>query len=322
MEIKLPQNLGLDLVRVTEVAAVVAGRWIGLGNRDKADKAATEAMYEILNRLDIDGRIVVGEEGKLARHSVLDSAERVGTGKGPAVDIVVDAIDGRNMLAKGQEGAISVVGVAPRNSMWSPAPAVYMDKIVVDSMVAPALVEECLHAPAAWTLALVARAKKKEIRHLEVFVLDRPRHQDLVEEIRTAGARVLLAPEGDINGALLAASSKSNIDIMMGVGGVPEGVVSACAVKAMGGAMLGYLAPQSKDEKSAVEAAGLLEDHRILTCDSLISSNEIFFVATGITDGRLLSGIRYTGKKASTNSLVLRCSTGTQRIIQANHLIE
>lgn len=322
MDGELYQNLGLDLVRVTESAAVAAGRWMGLGKFDEADQAATEAMMKALNEINIDGQIVIGEEYKLDMHSSLDSGSKVGTGNGPAVDVVVDAIDGRRLLAQGQKGAISVVGVAPRGTMWSPAPAVYMEKIVVDCQVADTLVEECLHAPAAWTLALVARVKKKAVRDLVVFVLDRPRHRDLIDEIRMAGARVTLAAEGDIGGALETASPRGGIDLLMGVGGVAEGVITACAVKSLGGAMLGYLAPQSPTEKEAVEGAGLLQKRRVLSCDDLVAGNEIFFAATGITDGTLFNGVRYRGKKAETNSLILRCQTGTRRIIQAEHLID
>lgn len=322
MSKKLYKNLGLDLVRVTEAAAVAAGRWIGLGKRDEADQAAKEAMFQALDTVNIDGRIVIGEEKKLGQRSSLDSGQKVGTGNGPAVDVIVDPIDGRNILASGQNGAISVVSVAPRNTMWSPFPAVYMEKVVVDSQVAPALVEECLHAPAAWTLALVGRVKKKPISNLSVFVLDRPRHQNLIEEIRQAGARVVLSADGDIGGALEAAMPTSNIDILMGVGAVLDGLLAACAIKSLRGAMLGYLSPQSKEEQQTIEAAGLFKNRRILDCDKLINDNEIFFVATGITNGPLLSGVHYEGQLAKTNSLILRSETSTQRLIQATHLID
>jgi len=321
MSENLPQNLGLDLVRVTEAAAVAAGRWMGLGKLVDADRAATEAMLNALNKINIDGRIVIGEETKLGLHSPLDSGQHVGTGDGPSVDVVVDPIDGRKLLAKGQKGAISVIGVAPRSTMWSPGPAAYMEKLVVDSDVAEALVEECLHAPAAWTLALIARIKHKAIRDLIVFVLDRPRHYDLIEEIRQAGAKVMLAPEGDISGAIEAATVQSHIDVLMGIGGVAEGVIAACAVKSLEGAMLGQLAPQGPDERAALQAVGLLNQRPILTCNDLVASKEIFFVATAITDSSILSGVRYRGNKARTNSMILRCETGTQRLIQANHLI-
>jgi len=264
-----PPNLGLDLVRVTEAAALAAGRWMGLGRQDEADQAAAEAMVEALNTLDMDGHIVIGEEGKLGTHSPLDSGNKVGTGNGPEVDVVVDPIEGRNLLARGHPDAVAVAGVAPRGSMWSPGPAVYMEKIVVDREAAESLVPQCMDAPAAWTLALVARVKKKEMHDLVVFVLDRPRHQDLIEEIRAAGARAMLRSDGDVAGALLAATPNTNVDVLMGVGGVPEGVIAACAVKALGGGMLGRLAPQSVEERETIKAAGL-DSRQILNCYQLV----------------------------------------------------
>jgi fructose-1,6-bisphosphatase II len=315
------RNLGLDLVRATEAAALSAGRWMGLGKPDEADQAATKAMFQVLNSLDIDGHIVIGEEGKLGQHSPLDSGQQVGTGAGPSVDLVADPVDGRSLLAQGRPGAIAVAAIAPRGSMWSPTHAVYMEKIVVDREVADALVPECLDAPAAWTLALVARVKKKAVRDLVVFVLDRPRHHDLIEEIRAAGARAMLRTDGDIAGAFLAASLRSGVDILMGVGGVPEGVIAACAVKAKGGAMLGRLAPQSAEEQDIIMSSGL-DARQTLTCNELISSNEIFFAVTGITDGPVLAGVRYHGSTAKTESLVLRCETSSRRQIYTEHYVE
>lgn len=315
-----PRNLGLDMVRATEAAALKAARWMGLGKPDEADNEATEAMFRVLNSLDMDGRIVIGEEGKLGRHSPLDSGARVGTGHGPQVDLVVDPIDGRRRLALGYSDAISVVGVGPRDSMWSANPAIYMEKLVVDRTAARAMVPECLDAPAAWTLALVARLQEKAVRDLVVFILDRPRHEELIEEIRTAGARVLLRSDGDIAGALMAAYPGSGVDLLMGVGGVPEGVIAACAVKSMGGCIMGRLAPQSAEERAAVLAAGL-DVRRVLNCNELVASNEIFFAATGVTDGLLLSGVRYHGREAETESLVLRAETGTRRMIHTTHLL-
>jgi fructose-1,6-bisphosphatase II len=237
------------------------------------------------------------------------------------VDVIVDPIDGTNSVVLGRPGAISVLGIAPRGSMWSPAPAVYMDKIVVDREAAGVLMPECMDAPAAWTLALIARAKKKPVRDLQVIVLDRPRHQDLIEEIRVAGARVLLVPDGDTAGALIAATARVGADVLLGIGGVPEGVTAACAVKALQGAMLGRLAPQSQAEKAAIEAAGL-DLHKILRCDELVSSNKIFLAATGITPGPLLEGVRYEGNQARTHSLIIRCETGTRRMIRAEHAVK
>ena len=316
-----PRNLGLDLVRATEAAALAAGRWMGRGLIDEADDAAARAMYRALNTLDMAGRIVIGEEGKLGTHSPLDSGQPVGTGHGPEMDVVVDPIEGRNLLAWGHPDAMAVAGIAPRGSMWAPRPAVYMEKIVVCREVAQALVPQCMDAPAAWTVALVARLKKKQVRNLVVFVLDRPRHRDLIEEIRAAGARIMMRSEGDVFGALQAATADSGVDLLMGVGGVSEGVIAACAIKALGGGMLGRLAPQSDEEREAIEAAGL-DRRQILTCDQLVNSNEIFFAATGITEGALMAGVRYRGDMAVTESLLLRSESGTRRFMHAEHLVE
>lgn len=314
METQRLDNLGFDLVRATEAAAISAGRWMGLGQREAADQAAAEAMYAVLDELDINGRIVVGEETKLGPEAPIDADHHIGTGQGPAMDVVLDPIDGRRLLAQGKLGAIAVAAIAPRNSMWSPAKAAYMEKIVVSEKVAGALVAECMDAPVAWTLALVARAEKKDVRDLVVFVLDRPRHADLIEEIRTAGARVLLRGDGDIFGALMAASADTGVDLLLGVGGTAEGLIAACAVKAIGGAMLGRLWLRDEAERASVTAADI-EPGRILNCDQLISSNDIFFAATGITDSPLLSGVHYQGNKVDTESLLLRGLTGTRRKI-------
>ena len=286
MSERASRNWGLDLVRVTEAAARRAGRWMGLGKRDEADLDSIDAMALALNAIDMAGYIVIGEEAKLGGHSALESGRKVGTGAGPELDVVVDPIDGRNLLAQGHPGAIAVAAVAPRGSMWSPAHAIYMEKIVVDRAVAGALVAECMDAPAAWTLALIARVKQKQLRDLIVFVLDRPRHAALVEEIRQAGARVMLRSDGDIAGAMLAASPGSGVDVLLGIGGVPEGVIAACAVKAFGGTMLGRLAPQSDAERAAVAATGM-DLRRIMTGDELNAGEQVFFAATGITDGPL-----------------------------------
>ncbi len=320
MEKLPPRNLGLDLVRVTEAAALTAGRWLGRGQPEEADAAAAEAMYAALNTLDMDGHIVLGEEKKLGRHSPLDSGRKVGTGYGPVMDVVVDPIDGARLLMHGRSGALAVAGVAPVGSMMQVNPAIYMEKLVVSREGANKLVPECLDAPAAWTLALIARLKHKPIRDLIVFMLERPRHEELVEEIRAAGARVWLRADGDIAGALIAASPDSEVDALMGIGGAAEGIVAACAVKALGGAMLSRLAPQSPQEKEAVKAAAL-DTSQIFTANQLVSSDDLFFVATGITDGPLLKGVRYYGDRAETHSIILRGETGTRRVVFAEHSI-
>jgi fructose-1,6-bisphosphatase II len=313
----LSRNLGLDLVRVTEAAALAAGRWMGFGDPASANQAAAEAMAEALNTLDMRGVIVIGEEFKVGDQFALATGKVVGNDAGEEMDLVLDAIDGVRILARSHSDAISVIAATPRGAMLSLFPANYVEKIIVDQEAAGALVPECLDAPAGWTLALVARVKKKSVRDLVVFVLDRPRHQALIQEIRAAGARVLLRSDGDVAGAL-AALTHAGADLVMGTGGAPEGLIAACAVKSLGGGMICRLAPQSEEERVRVEAAGL-DIRRIYTCDDLVSGDEIFFAATGITDGAVLSGVHYLGNEGRTESLVLRCQTGSRRVIQSVH---
>ncbi len=317
-EDSLPRHFGLDLVRVTEDTALASGRYMGSGNRDAADQAAAQAMYQALAEVDIDGHIVIGEEGKLDTHSPLDSGQSVGTGRGPAMDVVLDPIDGLGLLAESRPGAISVIAMARQGMMWSPYPAIYMEKLIVDEEVAPHLVPDCLDAPAAWTLALVARVKKKPVRDVVVFVLDRPRHADLIEELRSAGARVVLRSDGDIAGALMAASRHTGINLLMGIGGAPEGVIAACAVKCLRGGMLARLAPQSDAERRAVLAARL-PLNEIMSSDKLVAGKDLFFSATGVTSGELLKGVHYEGDVVTTDSLVLRGRSGTWRRIYSEH---
>lgn len=317
---KLPHNLAFDLVRVTETTALAASRWIGLGNREALHRAATVAMAKALNSINIDGHIVYGEEGRMGEHSPLDTGKRVGTGLGPIVDVVADPIDGTGSVVRGWPFAISVACIVPNGSLWSPQPAVYMEKIVVDHEVASALVPECMNAPIAWTLTLVARAKGKEVRDLRIIVLDRPRHRDLIEEIQHTGARVMLRLDGDTAGAISAAHPDTTNDVLIGTGGAAEGVTAACAVKAMGGGMLARLAPQSQAERDALNAAGL-DTKRILTCDEIVSSNKIFFAATGITHSAMLGHIDIRGPKAITHSMVVRGETGTLRNIHSSYNI-
>lgn len=312
-------NIGLDLIRVSEAAAINAGRWIGLGMRDATHHAATKAAAEVLNSMEMRGHIVMGEEGRLGAYSPLSSGVEVGTGNGPELDVVVDPIDGTNLVVKGHAGAISVVAITPRGAIWSPDPsAIYMEKIIVDRDVAGALVPECLDAPAAWTLALIARVKKKQVRDLTVIVLERPRHNDLIEEIRSSGARILLRQEGDVVGALEASLRGKGADVLMGIGGVAEGLIAACVVKSLGGGMIGRLSPQSEEERSSIEAAGL-DKNRILTCDELVNTNNIYFAATGITNSAILSPIHFQGDWVETHSLLLRSETETRRFIDGEH---
>ena len=319
MNDSLPRNLGLDLVRATEDAAIKAGRWMGKGKADEADRIANQAILKSINRIDIDGTLVLTERVR-GREPYLACGARVGNGKGPQVDMVCDPIDGRLQLAMGHPGALSVIAVAPAGKMWAPDPAIYMDKIIVNHEVAPSLVPECLDAPPAWTLALVARAKSKPVQDLTVFILDRPRHEHLIGDVRAAGARVILRPDGDIAGGLMACMADSQVDILMGVGGVLEGLIVACAVKSLGGGMLGRLAPQSDVESEQLRSTGF-DVRQILTCSEIVGSDDVFFVATGITSGPLLSGVSYHGRRANSNSLILRGLTHTMRKMEAEHFI-
>jgi fructose-1,6-bisphosphatase II len=315
------ENLGLAIMRATEAAALVAGRWVGRGDVATADQEAAQAMEAILKTIAMDGRIVVGEESDRDGTALLASGALVGLGSGPAMDLVADAIEGVRLLAQGLPDAISVVAMAPRGSMQSLVPARYMEKLVVDAHAASAIGPECLNAPAAWTLGVIARALGKQVRDLAVFVLDRPRHQLLIDEIRSAGARVILRPEGDVVGALLAALPNSGVDVLMGAGGITEGVVAACAVKSLRGGMLARLAPQSPIEREETLAAGL-DLQRVWSSAELVVADDVFFAATGITDGLLLRGVHYHSAGATTHSLVLRSKTGTRRRIEAEHYWE
>ncbi len=312
------RNLGLDLVRATESAAILAGRWMGFGIQPNAETLAAKAMSEELDSLHMRGKIVC-TDGKQAEYLKLGSF--VGQGEEHLVDYAVDPIDGSRLLATGGRGAISAIVGTTANAMYAPFPARYMEKLVVDSEVAAALVPECLDAPIAWTLALIARVKKLEINRLVIFMLDRPRNQPLIDEIRAAGARVMLRSDGDIAGALHALNVGDMVDALFGIGGVTEGVMSAAAVKAQGGAMLARLAPQSEEERDAIMAAGV-DIGRILTQDDMIKTDRFFFVATGLTDGRILGGLRYSGGLAMSHSLILRGKTKTRRMIDSEHRFE
>lgn len=321
MEARLPRNLGMELMRATEAAAMMAAQWIGRGNALEADQAAARAMADVFETIRIDGRIVLGEEDKPEHDLVLFSEQTVGSGEGPAADVLVDPVDGRMQLARGFPGVISAAAVAPRGAIWHPPHAVYMEKIIVDETVAPYLVDECMDAPPAWTLSLVARAKGMKVKNLSVFVLDRPRHADLIAEIMATGAHVILRPDGDIVGALMVCMPHSGVDILMGIGGIPEGLLAACALKSLGGTILGRLAPQDTQERDTILDTGCDPD-TIFRADDLVKSEQVFFAATGITNGPLGRGVIFHGEKADTNSLILRCETGTRRTTHAEHLVE
>jgi fructose-1,6-bisphosphatase II len=311
------RNLALELVRVTEAAALAAARWVGRGDKEAGDHAAVEAMRRVLADVEMDGVVVIGEGAKDEAPMLYDG-EAVGSGHGPRVDVAVDPVEGTNLLARGAPDAIAVVAAAPRGSMWSPGPAFYMEKLVVGPGARGVLDAGMLDAPVAEVLGAVAAAKGKPVEELAVFVLDKPRHQALVAEIRAAGARVLLRTDGDVAGALMAAREGSGVDLLLGTGGTPEGVIAACAVNALGGGMLGRLAPQKPDEAAAVRAAGL-DTGRVLSGAELVASDDVFFAATGITDGVLLPGVRFASGGATTTSLVVRGRTGTIRTVVGEH---
>lgn len=313
------RNIGLDLVRATEAAALAAGQWVGRGDAAVADGDAARALRRVLNSMHIDGTIIVGEEGRHPDESeLLVTGEKVGDGTMPAVDIVVDPVEGIRLLAEGLPETISVAGIAPKGTMRSLAPAPYMEKLVVSREAADAIKPRCLDAPVGWTLGLVAEAKQKPVRALTVFVLNRPRHDDLISEIRESGARILLRPDGDVAGALMAATPGSGVDVLMGVGGTPEGVIAACAVRALGGAMFGRIAPEGigKGQKMLENGRSLDE---VFSANELVTSDDLFFAATGITEGSMLDGVKFLSSGMTTHSMVLRGKTGTRRTVRAEH---
>lgn len=312
-------NLGFELVRTTETTALAAGRYVGLGLRTRADQVAAEIMLQELKQVPFAGYLIGRAHKDLqpVNQTAMDIL-RTGNGEGPAMDVALDAVDGANLLAQGRPGAISVICATPHHTMWSPEPALYMQKIVVDRRVARALVPECLDAPPGWVLALVARELGKNISDLVVFVLDRPRHMNLLGEIRQAGARAQIRFDGDVAGALLAGRPDTRIDVLMGTGGAIEGLIAAVGVKAMGGSMVARLAPQSEEERDGIVAAGHDLD-RIYTSNDLIRSDQIFFAATGITDGELLQGVTYAGQRAHSHSLIIRGESGIMRYMHTEH---
>jgi fructose-1,6-bisphosphatase II len=317
MNDKPDRNLALELVRVTEAAAMAAGRWGGRGEKEDADQAAVDAMRLMLDTVSMDGVVVIGE-GEKDEAPMLYNGEKVGDGTGPPVDVAVDPIDGTRLLSKGMGNALSVVAVAERGTMFDPGPAVYMDKLAVGHEGAEAI---DLEAGPEENVRAVAKAKGVRPEEISVVVLDRPRHEDLVERIRSSGARVRFISDGDVAGAIQAALPEGQADLLMGVGGTPEGVVAACALKCLGGAMQGRLYPRDDGERQALVDGGY-DLNRVLTIDDLVTGDNAFFAATGITDGALLRGVRYRRDRADTHSMVMRSRSGTVRFIEARHQLE
>jgi fructose-1,6-bisphosphatase II len=308
------RNLAMDLGRVTEAAAMAAGRWMGRGNKEAADQAAVDAMRLVLNGVDMDGVIVIGE-GEKDEAPMLYNGEVLGTGRPPRVDIAVDPIDGTTILSLGRSGALAVVALSERDTMYDPAHIFYMDKIAVGPECAGVI---DIEAPVDVNLRKIARTKHKDIDDLTVIILDRPRHHELIREVREMGARIRLISDGDIAGALMTTIPDTGIDVLMGIGGSPEAVVSACALKCVGGDMQCKLWPRDEEEREAALEAGMDLD-QVLTIDNLVRGDNVFFAATGITDGELLEGVRYYGGGARTHSLVMRSRSGTVRFVEASH---
>ena len=308
------RNLAVELVRVTEAAALASGRWVGRGQKNEGDGAAVNAMRKMINSVEMDGVIVIGE-GEKDEAPMLFNGERVGNGQGAAVDLAVDPVDGTRLMAEGRPNAISVIAAADRGSMFNPQDAFYMNKIAVGPEAAGTI---DITAPVAANIEAVAKAKGIRTSDVTVVVLDRPRHNQLVDDIRAAGAKVRFIMDGDVAGAIAAARDVSSIDIAMGIGGTPEGVVTACALKCLGGEIQGMLAPQDDREREKVLAAGHDLD-RVLGINDLVTSDNCYFAATGVTNGDMLRGVTYRKSGATTRSLVMRSKSGTVRFVESQH---
>ncbi len=308
------RNLALELVRVTEAAALAAARMVGRGDKEGADRAAVDAMRVVLDTVSMDGVVVIGE-GEKDEAPMLYNGERIGDGSLPKVDIAVDPLEGTRLTALGMPSALAVIALSERGSMFDPGPCVYMEKMAGGPEIADLL---DLDRPLPETLGLIAERKKIDIRDVMVVMLDRERHHDAMAEVRSAGARVRLILDGDVSAALLAVSDNSAVDLLWGIGGTPEGVISASAIKCLGGELIGRLWPRNDDERKAATDAGYDLD-RVLDTDALVAGDDVFFSATGVTDGDVLQGVRYQGNGASTESLVMRSRSGTVRRISARH---
>jgi fructose-1,6-bisphosphatase II len=311
------RNLALDLVRVTEAAALAAGRWVGRGDKEGADQAAVDAMRLMLDTVRMNGVVVIGE-GEKDKAPMLFNGEQVGSGEGPEVDVAVDPLEGTRLTALGQPNAIAVIAVAERGTMFYPGAAFYMDKIATGAEAGNVI---DITAPPAENVRRVAAAKGVKASDITVVVLERERHNQLIEDLRASGAKVLLIRDGDVAPAIAAAQAGTGVDLLMGIGGTPEGVISAAAVKSLGGALQGRLWPRDDEERKKLVDAGYDPD-RVLTTDDLVAGDDLFVAATGVTSGALLGGVRYTRDGAITHSLVMRSRSGTFRRIEATHAFE
>jgi fructose-1,6-bisphosphatase II len=311
------RNLALELVRVTEAAALGAGRWIGRGDKEAADQAAVDGMRAMLDTVSMDGVVVIGE-GEKDEAPMLFNGEEIGDGNGPAVDVAVDPLEGTRLTAKGQPNAIAVIAVAERGTMFFPGAAVYMDKIATG----PEAVDVIdIEAPPRENVERVARAKGMRPSEVSVVVLERDRHEALIDELRETGCKVHLIPDGDVAPAIAAARPQTGVDLLMGIGGTPEGVIAAAALKCVGGGVQGKLWPRDDDERQALVDAGFDLD-RVLTTDDLVSGEDVFVAATGVTTGALLRGVQYRPGGAVTDSIVMRSRSGTVRRIEATHELD
>jgi fructose-1,6-bisphosphatase II len=308
------RNLALELVRVTEAAAMAAGRWVGRGDKNDADRVAVNAMRVMIASIGMNGTVVIGE-GEKDDAPMLFNGEKVGDGTGPECDVAVDPIDGTTLTAKGMNNAISVLAVSPRGSMYDPSAVFYMEKLVTGPEAADVV---DIRLPVAENIQRVAKAKGSSPEDVTVVLLDRPRHADIAAEIRKTGARIKYILDGDVAGAIMAARPDTGIDLLLGVGGTPEGIIAACAMKCIGGTIQGRLWPKDDEERQRALDAGHDLD-QVLDTDDLVSGDDCFFVATGITDGELMRGVRYRGGGATTHSLVMRSRSGTIRSITSEH---
>jgi len=308
------RNLALELVRVTESAAMAAGPWVGRGEKNLADGAAVEAMRTLISTVSMNGTVVIGE-GEKDEAPMLFNGEQVGDGTGPDVDVAVDPIDGTTLTAKGMPNAVSVLAVSERGSMYDPSAVFYMDKLVTGPEAADVV---DIRLPVAENIRRIAKAKNTTNNGVTVVLLDRPRHEPLAQEIRDAGARIKFISDGDVAGAIMAARPNTGVDLLLGIGGTPEGIITACAIKCIGGVIQGRLAPKDDEERQRALDAGH-DVNRVLTTNDLVRGDNCFFVATGITDGELLKGVRYRENGCTTSSLVMRSKSGTVRTIEAEH---
>ena len=312
------RNLALELVRVTEAAAMAAGRWVGRGDKNGADGAAVNAMRRLIHTVSMNGVVVIGE-GEKDQAPMLFNGEHVGDGRGPECDVAVDPIDGTRLTALGMGNALSVLAVSPRGSMFDPSAVFYMEKLATGPDAADVV---DIRLPVAENIRRVAKAKHESASDVTVVILDRPRHANLVEEVRSTGARIKFITDGDVAGAIMAAREGTGLDLLLGIGGTPEGIIAACAIKTLGGVIQGRLWPKDDDERQKAIDAGHDLD-RVLATDELVRGEDVFFVATGITDGEMLKGVRYGGKgTVRTASIVMRSRSGTIRTVESEHRLD